>query len=207
MSRLHSKSTSTSRTMKHHLASTLLSDSDGVDSPTYDGDIESSATAGADHHSKAHHGHHHNSSSVSTINTPVTPFLPLSTSNTPISEHSNPLTRGLNPNSTSSAHPVFISPHIPINVTAPLLVPEEPAVAAASQAAFNPAALTPEDIQAFVQKAIDGEDGRNYKINPPPVGRPVRVYADGEYLYSSPPLTSLLTLHHMIGVYDLFHFG
>lgn len=207
MSRLHPKSNTTSRPMKHHLASALLSDSDGVDSPTYDGDVESSATAGADNNSsKIHHGHHHNSSSVSTLNTPLLPLVPLSPSNTPISEQSNPATRGSNPNSSSSAHHVFISPHIPTNVTTPLLATEEPAVAAASEAAFNPAALTPEDIQAFVQKAIDGEVWRKYKINPPPVGRPVRVYADGElrpFCHVRLPCIAYL----MIGVYDLFHFG
>jgi choline-phosphate cytidylyltransferase len=73
---------------------------------------------------------------------------------------------------------VFIS-H-PVNVAAiPLRVPEEPAVAATSEKAFDPAALTQEDIQAFVQGAVDGELHRKYKINPAPVNRPIRVYADG----------------------------
>jgi choline-phosphate cytidylyltransferase len=67
---------------------------------------------------------------------------------------------------------VFLSP-------APLLTTQEPAPADISTAAFNPAALTPADIQGFVQKAIDGEEWRKYKINPPPTDRPVRVYADG----------------------------
>jgi choline-phosphate cytidylyltransferase len=56
---------------------------------------------------------------------------------------------------------------------------DAPAVAAVTEAAFNPAALTPEDIQSFVAKAIAGESKRGYKINAPPVGRPVRIYADG----------------------------
>ncbi|KAE9403776.1 hypothetical protein BT96DRAFT_854492 [Gymnopus androsaceus JB14] len=39
-------SSNASSSRRHHLASSFLSDSDGVDSPTYDGDVESSTTAG-----------------------------------------------------------------------------------------------------------------------------------------------------------------
>jgi hypothetical protein len=113
--------------------------------------------------------------------------------------------RATNPNSHL---PVFISP--PVNTTAPpLIVTEEPAVPLASKKAFNPAALTPDDIQSFVAKAIEGETHRKYKINTPPVGRPVRVYADGTF--PSPFFFSLYVTYpfnnHMLGVYDLFHFG
>ncbi|KAG6861821.1 hypothetical protein C0995_011703 [Termitomyces sp. Mi166 len=177
----HPKPSSTTR-VKHQLASTLLSDSDGVDSPTYDGDVESSATAGPDlPSSRVPHQHH--TSSTSTLNTPITPNYP-SSSTTPSAEQSNPMPPQRA--TTQSDHPVFISP--PAHATPPPLffseepavgVPEEPAVAAPSEAAFNPAALTAEDIQAFVQKAIDGEPWRKYKINPPPTDRPVRIYADG----------------------------
>lgn len=88
--------------------------------------------------------------------------------------------RATNP---SNLLPVFISPASPpINTAAaPLLVTEEPAVPRATREAFNPAALTPDDIREFVAKAIEGEATRKYKINPPPVDRPIRVYADGAY--------------------------
>lgn len=168
----HPKPSSTR--VKHQLASTLLSDSDGVDSPTYDGDVESSATAGPDIlSSRLPHQHHHNTSSTSTLSTPVTPNYP-SSSTTPSAGQSNHIPSRA---TTELNHPVFLS--APIHTAAPLFVPEEPAVAAPSEAAFNPAALTAEDIQAFVQKAISGEPWRKYKINPPPSDRPVRVYADG----------------------------
>jgi choline-phosphate cytidylyltransferase len=158
---------------KHHLAHNLVSDSDaGVDSPTYDGDIESSTTAGADtltSHKISYH--HHSASSNSTINTTPNP--------TPSIEPSNPISlmRSTNP---ASHHPVFISPPMNTNLP-PQTTTDAPAAAEASVAAFNPAALTPEDIQSFVAKAIAGESKRGYKINPPPVGRPVRIYADGMF--------------------------
>jgi len=171
---------------KHHLAHNLVSDSDGgVDSPTYDGDVESSTTAGADvqtSHKIPYHHHHHSTSSVSTLNTPITTATTFNTppNITPGAEQSNPISLVMRATNPDSNHPVFISPPMNTNLP-PQNVTDEPAVAAASIAAFNPAALTPEDIQSFVAKAIVGEPGRKYKINPPPVGRPVRIYADGKW--------------------------
>lgn len=194
----HLKPSSVSR-VKHQLASSLLSDSDGVDSPTYDGDVESSATIGAAAPPRAlHHHHHHHTSSTSTLGHPIIP-----SSITPITEPANPI-QSMRA-TTESNHPVFISS--PVNtLVAPTHVPEEPAVAAASQAAFNPAALSAEDIQNFVRKAIDGEPWRQYIINPPPTDRPVRVYADGLFPLLL-PTSSVLITSHLTGVYDLFHFG
>lgn len=151
-----------------------MSDSDSIDSPTYDGDIESSTTAGIDALPPSKMSHHHHSSSTSTLNTPsLSAFSESST--TPVVDSANPFIRSTK---ADTNHPVFLTQ--PINTSAtPLYVPEEPAVSAPSESAFNPAALTPDDIQAFVRKAIEGEDWRQYKINPPPSDRPVRVYADG----------------------------
>ncbi|KAF8182954.1 cholinephosphate cytidylyltransferase [Pholiota molesta] len=145
---------------RHHLAQHLLSDSDGVDSPTYDGDIESSTTAGADTPQHPTHPRRPPPSSPKhtcpTHPTPPRASKPLgSASHRPSA--ATPAMRAMN---HGSLLPVFISP--------------PPAVAQASRAAFNPAALTPEDIQTFVGKAIEGESWRKYQINPPPTDRPVR---------------------------------
>lgn len=99
---------------------------------------------------------------------------------TPHAEVANPIPVSRS-TKTDSSPPIFIGQ--PVNTHAvPLHVTEEPAVAAESESAFNPAALTPDDIRAFVQKAIDGESWRKYKINTPPTDRPIRVYADGTLL-------------------------
>lgn len=45
----------------------------------------------------------------------------------------------------------------------------------------NTSLLSSEDIRSFVQRAIDGEEDRQYKINKPPTGRPIRIYADGMF--------------------------
>lgn len=170
------------RVKQHQLAANLLSDSDGVDSPTYDGDIESSTTAGAD----GHQIKTHRASSASTLSPSATPSPVI----TPSKETPDPLpaTRAVDP---ESQHLVFISQ------------PESPVSPLSST--VNPALFTPEDIQAFVKKAVTGDPARSYKINPPPVGRPVRIYADGASSFRCFLRHSFLVT--CLGVYDLFHFG
>lgn len=179
---------------RHHLAASFLSDSDGVDSPTYDGDVESSTTAGPEsphpHVSTLRLGHHHHStSSTSTLNTPA----PTPGSATTTDYISTPGTEEPTSPAIDHHYPIFISsptdPLIPIPISEPAI----PSYVPSASLSFNPAALKAEDIQAFVQRAIGGapieESGieRSYKINNPPETRPVRIYADG----SSRPFVTL----------------
>ncbi|KAL5520374.1 hypothetical protein ACEPAG_9598 [Sanghuangporus baumii] len=158
----------------NHLSG-VISD-DGVDSPTYDGDIETNTNLRTVHyhssghpHTNAGSGHSSASASVSTLTSPASNSVP---------------------STATSAGPA--SSQAVNSATKPLRVADEPRPVPVAAVEFNPADLTTEDIQEFVRSAIAGgptEAGakRLYKINPAPVGRPVRIYADG--------------------VYDLFHFG
>ena len=139
-----------SRQARHQFASSMLSD-DSTGSHTYDGDVEFSITADE--------GWHQASRGL------LYPNLHHASSD-------SILTSQIEDDAPSPRHP------IPTPTTQQVLVPEPPTYKPVP--AFNTAALTPEDIQAFVRKAIDGEPGRPYRINPPPADKPVRIYACGK---------------------------
>jgi len=145
-----------------------------MDSPTYDGDVESTstATAAAANHNHGRHVHQHHRSllSTSTLNSPSQSLTPSATL-MPTSPGPGPVANGTT--STSNHNHDVSRPIIPI------IVPDEPAPVAAAANAFNPASLSDTDIRTYVQNAIDGETHRPYKINRPPTDRPIRVYADG----------------------------
>lgn len=132
-----------------HLSHLVDSDT-GTDSPTYDGDIESSTNTikqAVQHRSLL------SLSSTDADGSPTsTPVITPSASTTTL------------PGKQDSNH---------------LQIPTEPQPVPSASSQFNPSSLTADEIQAFVRKAIDGEQHRKYKINKPPTDRPVRIYADG----------------------------
>lgn len=201
---------------RHNQLSGVISD-DGVDSPTYDGDIETSTSARTVHHSSHSHPHSGSgrssaSASVSNLTSPTSGNFPSINPADVRDQTQAPavtITAASRQNSSADPGP---SHGQPVNVAAvPLRVAEEPAPVPVSAAEFNPASLTVEDIREFVNNAIAGgptEKGakRTYSINPPPVGRPVRIYADGEYFLILQKMRVFLAYSYQ-GVYDLFHFG
>lgn len=137
-------------------AALLAADADhsGTDSPTYDGDVESTTTTpGTRERTVSEYGFGYESSAGTSTGTEPAPTAP-------------------------------VSPSIPAAALLPLPLngPTEPPPSAIARDAFDPAKLTATDIQAFVARAVAGADtSRPYRINLPPHDRPARIYADGVY--------------------------
>lgn len=159
---------------------TLGSDDSGMESGTYDGDIESSTTAAAIAPSKlfGHHPVRSDSLTPSPIASPSSPVFP------PVIHSIHSTSPSPPPSFKDSDAPLSFmhAPKTPLAIARGLLSPVEHPPQELLQDAFNPAGLSPEDIQEHIRNIIDGVEPRPYKVNEPPVDRPVRIYADGMHI-------------------------
>ena len=205
----------------------------GVDSPTYDGDVETNTAVPSSKHSTATLspgsskgtslpsvvGHQDVVGSLNALPGPTTttPSSPVSStypdppsSVISITDDENSLVPGRGPrsaqphrqhsNNSPAARPTM--PMAPPSGNASVTVSHKNTPKASEQplpdtapldvatkgykddrmetdGLVNTSLLSADEIRGFVQTAIDGEEARPYKINKPPTGRPVRIYADG----------------------------
>ncbi|GJJ13975.1 hypothetical protein Clacol_008232 [Clathrus columnatus] len=142
----------------HHasrITAILSSDIDeGIDSPTYDGDVESSSTAVAK-----------DTDVLSSSGTPLASPI-LSTSNE--LRHMSTLTL-----TSSQYHSEDLASDTPRIVEPPNITLGNPT--ASDQVAFHPATSTEEEIQSWVKETIHNSNTyRSFSINLPSLGRPLR---------------------------------
>jgi len=119
---------------------------------------------------------------------------PILTSALSTTSTASPPSSPSSPVSLSTTQPAQSLPQPPNTLTTPLPIPATVNNTLQPQAAFHHPAphkmiskIKPEELQESVKTMIAGQssiDGlaRQYKINPPPVGRPVRIYADGKFV-------------------------
>ncbi|KAG8732373.1 hypothetical protein FRC10_000955 [Ceratobasidium sp. 414] len=168
----HSARTRAARSVsgsRHIPSSHLAVESDtGVDSPTYDGDIESSTAAPTPTMRAV------DVPGAAGSPQPGPPELRLSRRQSTLSEMDVP----------ASGKPY--GERVPTGTVNPLppitSAPERPGETEHIVEDPDKNMLSPDDIRRFVQRAIDGTvKERTYRTNPPPTERPVRIYADGVY--------------------------
>lgn len=166
----HSARTRAARSVsgsRHHPAAAhlaLVESDTGVDSPTYDGDIESSTAAPTPTMRAVDAG----------ATPPAPPELHLPRRQSTLSSLDAPATgkpyaERFPTGARSPLPPVTSAPEHPGETEHIIKNPDD-------------SMLSPDDIAKFVQDAIDGAiSERTYRTNPPPTDRPVRIYADGVY--------------------------
>ena len=71
---------------------------------------------------------------------------------------------------------------------------------------ITPEALNKEMLEAIGGVGPDGQT-RQYKINAPPAGRPIRIYADGAFALAASVASVDFYTARCTGVYDLFHYA
>lgn len=135
------KSNAATSARRHALASSLVESDEGVDSPTYDGDIESSTTAGPEtpYTSSLGNRREHYASSVASTLSPTSPTGPSFASGSAHAPKSTPSPPALHrPTPSHPSRPTEPSPASNSFLSNPL--------------SFDPAKLSPQDIESWFRQ-------------------------------------------------------